>query len=186
MANCKKIFYICKKRKRRERNNYEVKDLLAQSLITNDFLCQIDMARKQGANMTASEFCRNQLKQYDDDYESIGLYNPGFILGSLFITVVMLKEDMYEKIPNSVQVEDIGVESIKTTLNLKTFVRRIRNSLSHGNVTIYHDYSVYLFDENPHDKSDVFEIKLSFEQLYDFNKKWCMFYAMKYGNSKNE
>lgn len=123
-------------------------------------------------------------------------YCLGSILGSLYCGILLSKERWYDVLPeDSINdaPSDWGLTGVsynssrKPDPSIKYAIRRIRNALGHGNMSINvpHDLdyrkdefeferktSIRFYDEDPRDKSDVFEIEISIDGLYALVKKF--------------
>jgi hypothetical protein len=146
-------------------------------------------------DMTVREFHAAWLKKAKYTEHAVP-YSLGSILGYLYCGILLSKERWYDFLPED-SIKDAPSEwgfagvnynsPKKPDPSIKYTLRRIRNALAHGNMSINvpHDldYRKYEFefekrtfikfhDEDPRDKSDIFEIEISVEDLSTLVKKF--------------
>ena len=112
--------------------------------------------------------------------EDYSFLNQGVVLTSLYGLIVYPKEIFYNKIPDK-KIEELeeqwGHPCIKlwkvsnSKKNLKQFVKKIRNSLSHGRVLIGEDFS-FTFEDGPNAKEINFIVKFNIKGMLNFIKSF--------------
>ncbi len=158
------------------KEDYDYKSVLAQELIAYDFMANFSLELKETPNLTISEFYEKQMKLYLDVGVAPELFSAGVIISSLYVTIVLLKEDIYEQLDSKLTIQDIGIRDIQVSVRtVKQLLRRMRNALAHGNIKIYKDYSIELYDVNPKNSDDVFVLELTCEQLHNLTNKLFFF-----------
>lgn len=171
--------------------------IIAGSMYSLNFLRNISVAifDQRIEDMTVREFHMEWLKKAKYT-EHLVPYCLGSILGSLYCGILLSKERWYDVLPeDSINdaPSDWGLTGVsynssrKPDPSIKYAIRRIRNALGHGNMSINvpHDLdyrkdefeferktSIRFYDEDPRDKSDVFEIEISIDGLYALVKKF--------------
>ncbi|EKQ52844.1 MAG: hypothetical protein A370_04000 [Clostridium sp. Maddingley MBC34-26] len=114
------------------------------------------------------------------------------ILGYIYCSILYTKESLFNLLPDiclNSEENEWGIrvaESSKSNypnLSLKYVVKKIRNSFAcrsfkiniHENITrdkVFKNIKMVFYDINPNDRSDMFEIELSIDELVDFVKKF--------------
>lgn len=172
-------------------------DIISSSMYSLNFLRNISVAifDQRIQDMTVREFHAAWLKKAKYTEHSVP-YCLGSILGYLYCGILLSKERWYEVLPEDA-VKDASPEwgftgakynsPRKPNPSIKYAVRRIRNALGHGNMSIDvpHDLdyrkdefefekrtSIRFYDEDQRDKSDVFEIEMSINGLSALVKKF--------------
>ncbi len=129
---------------------------------------------------------------YDEWFKTTGRkddlvpFNPGIILGYVYMGILFAKENWFDVLPNIGAVaagSEWGLEGLRVAAprepkpSLKYVVRRIRNALGHGEVlvtvpsagvtreNVLSGVIVTFRDENPQDPSDTFEAQLSLDGI---------------------
>jgi len=172
-------------------------DIISSSMYSLNFLRNISVAifDQRIQDMTVREFHAAWLKKAKYTEHSVP-YCLGSILGYLYCGILLSKERWYDLLPED-PVKDAPPEwgftgakcssPRKPNPSIKYAVRRIRNALGHGNMSIDvpHDLdyrkdefefekrtSIRFYDEDQRDKSDVFEIEISIDGLSALVKKF--------------
>lgn len=172
-------------------------DIISGSMYSLNFLRNISVAifDKRIEDMTVREFYTAWLKKAKCTEHSVP-YCLGSILGYLYCGILLSKERWYDLLPED-PIKDApsewgfaGVEynsPKKPDPSIKYTIRRIRNALGHGNMSIDvpHDLDyrkdefefekrtfIRFYDEDPSDKSDVFDIEISIDGLSALVKKF--------------
>jgi len=165
-------------------------DILSGSMYSLNFLRNISVAifDKAVDDMTVRDFHSVWLKDtnYTDHFVP---YCLGSIMGYLYCGILLAKERWFDFLPED-SLKDAtdkwGLAEAKCTSpkkpdpSVKYVVRRMRNALGHGNITINvpHDLdykkdefdfekrsSIVFKDENVRDRSDVFSIEVTIYSL---------------------
>lgn len=147
----------------------DVKSLIATVMQTNGMLGIIDQ-NQNGVNITLNEIQNEWSKKYLLNAKTHSFLNQYQYITSLLAFIVIPKESFWDQIPNiktSELPENWGLKG-KGELKLSYFIRRIRNSISHGGIEISEDLVFSFIDINPRDKSDVFECVLNQNELRSF------------------
>lgn len=168
-------------------------DIISGSMYSLNFLRNISVAifDQRIMDMTVREFYTAWLKKSKFTQHSVP-YCLGSIFGYLYCGILLSKERWYDLLPE-VCIKDapaewglVGVKynsPKKADPSIKYTIRRIRNALAHGNISINvpHDLD-YRKDEFEFEKrttvkfydkdQDVFEIELSIEGLSTLVKKF--------------
>jgi hypothetical protein len=172
-------------------------DTISGSMYSLGFLRDISLAIfDQGIeDMTVREFHKAWLKKAKYTEHSVP-YCLGSILGYLYCGILLSKERWYDLLPEG-SIKDApsewGFADVKYNSpkkpdpSIKYAIRRIRNALGHGNMSIDvpHDLdcrkgdfefekrtSIRFYDEDQRDKSDVFEVEVSLDGLPALVKKF--------------
>lgn len=162
--------------------NIESQTLMYQWCYTFDFLRSFSEEIESNPNQSIQDFYSKWHKKCG--FENPGIYpianTLGVYLSGLFILLNCPKETLFDELPEIEFAKldeskwgkcEIAQWNTKKEKTLKEFVRRMRNSVSHFNVTVQRENnSNYLIfrDENPHDKNEIFEIKYQAEELHKF------------------
>ena len=177
-------------------------DIISGSMYSLNFLRNMSVAifDQRMNDMTVREFHAEWLKKSKYTEHSVP-YCLGSIFGYLYCGILLSKEQWYDLLPGD-YIKDAPAEwgfagvnynsPKKPAPTIKDTIRRMRNALGHGNISINvpHDLeyrknefefekrtSVKFYDKNPRDSSDVFEIEMSIEGLSMLVKK---FHAIAY------
>jgi hypothetical protein len=172
-------------------------DIISGSMYSLNFLRNISVAifDQTIGDMTVREFHTAWLKKAKYTGHSHP-YCLGSILGYLYCGILLSKERWYDLLPED-PVKDApsewGLAGVKYNSpktpdpSIKYAIRRMRNALGHGNISIDvpHDLDyrkdafdfekrsfIRFYDEDPRDKSDVFEIEISIYGLSALVKKF--------------
>ena len=171
-------------------NDRPAMDILSGSMYSLNFLRNISVAilDKTIEDMTVRDFHSVWLKDTNYTDHSVP-YCLGSIMGYLYCGILLAKEKWYEFLPDDSlkdATDEWGLAEAKCTSpkkqdpSVKYVVRRMRNALGHGNITINvpHDLdykkdefdfekrsSIVFKDENVRDKSDVFCIEVPIYSL---------------------
>jgi len=172
-------------------------DIISSSMYSLNFLRNISLSifDQRIQDMTVREFHAAWLKKAKYTEHSVP-YCLGSILGYLYCGILLSKERWYDLLPEDC-VKDAPPEwgltgakynsPKKPDPSIKYTIRRIRNALGHGNMSIDvpHDLdyrkdefefekrtSIRFHDEGQRDKSDVFEIEISIDGLSALVKKF--------------
>lgn len=172
-------------------------DIISGSMYSLNFLRNISVAifDQRIIDMTVREFYAASLKKSNFTQHSVP-YCLGSIFGYLYCGILLSKERWYDLLPEDC-IKDapaewglVGVKynaPKKKDPSIKYTIRRIRNALGHGNISINvpHDLdyrkdefefekrtTVKFYDKDQRDSSDVFEIELSIEGLSMLVKKF--------------
>ncbi len=147
-----------------------------------DFLQSISERMKTNPTQSLQDFYSEWHKKCD--FKNSGFYpfanTLGIYLSGLFVLLNCPKETSFNELPNVIFTKldkskwgkcEITLWNIKKDKTLKEFVRRMRNAVSHFKITIQEKNNVnYLIfqDEDPYNKSDVFEVIYEAEELHKF------------------
>ena len=119
-------------------------------------------------------------------------FNPGIVLGYLYVGILYAKEGWYSLIPNKPLNEsgEWGVSNLTVSnpqepdIRLNDFARRIRNALGHGRIKIniprdgsftpdnVEDTVSVTFNDVNRDPSDTFEVTMKISELEKFIKQF--------------
>jgi hypothetical protein len=173
-----------------------VMDIISGSMNSLNFLRNISVAifDKSIEDMTVREFHTAWLKKRKYTEHSVP-YCLGSILGYLYCGILLSKERWYDLLPED-PIEDApsewGLAGVKYNSpkkpnpSIQYAIRRIRNALGHGNISIDVpadlDYrkdefelekrtSIRFYDQDRRDESDVFEIEIPIAGLSELVKK---------------
>ena len=165
-------------------------DIISGSMYSFNFLRNISVAifDQRIEDMTVREFHAAWLKKAKHTDHSVP-YCLGSIFGYLYCGILLSKERWYDLLPEepiSNAPSGWGLAGVryhspkKPDPTIKDAIRRMRNALGHGNISInvpqdldYRDDEfafekgtfITFYDENQRDKSDVFEIEISIDGL---------------------
>ena len=172
-------------------------DIISGSMYSLNFLRNISIAifDQRIEEMTVREFHAAWLKKANWTEHSVP-YCLGSILGYLYCGILLSKERWYDLLPED-SIKDApsewGLAGVKYNSpkkpdpSIKYAIRRMRNAMGHGNILINvpHDLdyrkdefefekrtSIKFYDEDPRDKSDVFEIEIPIAGLSTLVKKF--------------
>jgi len=172
-------------------------DIISGSVYSLNFLRNISVAifDQRIKDMTVREFYAEWLKK-SKYTEHSAPYCLGSIFGYLYCGILLGKERWYDLLPEDC-IKDapaewglVGVNynsPKKPDPSIKYTIRRMRNALGHGNISINvpHDLdyrkdefefekrtTVKFYDKDQRDSSDVFEIEISTEGLSMLVKKF--------------
>ncbi len=172
-------------------------DIISGSMYSLNFLRNVSVAifDKRIEDMTVREFYESWLKKTKYTEHSVP-YCLGSIFGYLYCGILLSKERWDDLLPED-YIKDASAEwglvgvkynsPKKLNPSIKNTIRRMRNALGHGNISINvpHDLdyrkdefefekrtSVKFYDEDPRDSFDVFEIEISIEGLSMLVKKF--------------
>jgi len=172
-------------------------DIISGSVYSLNFLRNISVAifDQRIKDMTVREFYAEWLKKSKYTEHSVP-YCLGSIFGYLYCGILLSKERWYDLLPEDC-IKDapaewglVGVNynsPKKPDPSIKYTIRRMRNALGHGNISINvpHDLdyrkdefefekrtTVKFYDKDQRDSSDVFEIEISTEGLSMLVKKF--------------
>lgn len=172
-------------------------DIISGSMYSLNFLRNISVAifDQRVEDMTVREFHAAWLKKAKYTEHSVP-YCLGSILGYLYCGILLSKERWYDLLPED-SINDApskwGLAGVKYNSpkkpdpSIKYAIRRMRNALGHGNISINVppdlDYRkgefefekrtfITFYDEDRRDKSDVFEIEISIDGLSALVKKF--------------
>lgn len=172
-------------------------DIISGSMYSLNFLRNISVAifDHRIEDMTVREFHTAWLKKTKYTEHSVP-YCLGSILGYLYCGILLSKERWYDFLPED-SLKDAasgwGLASVKYNSpkkpdpSIKYVIRRMRNALGHGNISINvpHDLDyrkdefefekrtfIRFYDEDLWDKADVFEIEISIDGLKALVKKF--------------
>ena len=172
-------------------------DIISGSVYSLNFLRNISVAifDQRIKDMTVREFYAEWLKK-SKYTEHSAPYCLGSIFGYLYCGILLSKERWYDLLPEDC-IKDapaewglVGVNynsPKKPDPSIKYTIRRMRNALGHGNISINvpHDLdyrkdefefekrtTVKFYDKDQRDSSDVFEIEISTEGLSMLVKKF--------------
>ncbi len=172
-------------------------DIISGNMYSLNFLRNMSVAifDQRIKDMTVREFHAEWLKKCKYTEHSVP-YCLGSIFGYLYCGILLSKERWYDLLPEDCikyapaewGLTGVGYKSPKKTdPSIKYAIRRMRNALGHGNISIKvpHDLdhkkdefdfekrtTVKFFDSDPRDSSDVFEIEISIEGLSAMVKKF--------------
>jgi len=172
-------------------------DIISGNMTSLNFLRNISVAifDQRIEDMTIREFHTAWLKKAKWTEHSVP-YCLGSIVGFLYCGILLSKERWYDLLPeNSIKdaPSEWGLASVKYNSpkkpdpSIKYAIRRMRNAMGHGNILINmsHDLdyrkdefdfekrtSIKFYDEDPRDKSDVFEIEIPIAGLTVLVKKF--------------
>jgi hypothetical protein len=165
-------------------------DIISGSMYSLNFLRNISVAifDQRIKDMTVREFYAAWLKKSKYTEHSVP-YCLGSIFGYLYCGILLSKERWYDLLPENC-IKDAPAEwglagvnynsPKKPDPSIKYTIRRMRNALGHGNISINvpHDLdyrkdefefekrtTVKFYDEDQRDSSDIFEIEISIEGL---------------------
>jgi|SRR3989344_4088591 len=166
-------------------------DNLADCLYSTDFLLKFtDKVFKQDSKeKTISQFYSDWSKI--NKREGFMPFSKGNILGTTYVCLLYAKENWFDLIPET-QLREInehwglkGVEIINPMKepNLKLIIRKIRNALGHGNVSVktttgmtrdslFDEVSYNFSDRNKDNPEDIFSITLTLGQLINLLKSF--------------
>lgn len=174
-----------------------VMDIISGSMYSLNFLRNISVAifDQRVEDMTVREFHAAWLKKAKYTEHSVP-YCLGSILGYLYCGILLSKERWYDLLPED-SINDApskwGLAGVKYNSpkkpdpSIKYAIRRMRNALGHGNISINVppdlDYRkdefefekrtfITFYDEDRRDKSNVFEIEISIDGLSALVKKF--------------
>jgi len=163
-------------------NQIEEKTIIAQVRLNLLFLGAFIKAVKSNPNQKIEDFFNEWHKKikWDRKNERYSLINQGVILTSLYGLIVYPKEIFFNNIPKisieSLNKDEWGNISIEMCpdcdKNLQGVVKHIRNSLSHGRVTIT-EKDNFVFEDGRDESTLNFKIILSIENLWKFASKFC-------------
>lgn len=162
-------------------NQIEEKTIIAQVRLNLAFLTAFIQAVKFNPNQKIKDFFDkfHEDIKWDKKDERYSLLNQGIILTSLYGLIVYPKEKFFGKIPKipiqSLNINEWGKISIyncpHNDRNLKNMIRRIRNSLSHGRVTIDQNLN-FIFVDGKDESAVDFQINISIRDLQKFIEKF--------------
>ncbi|PVZ63941.1 HEPN family nuclease [Pelagibaculum spongiae] len=165
-------------------NEENVKSIIALQRINNQLLGLVDSAK-----------CKNDIKlreildqlyapyeKVESDYRNNhSFYNQYQFISSLYTYIVLPKESFFDSIPDDIETNSLktqwGINKLQPSYKLKYFLRRLRNAVSHGEIEFTETIDFIFTDKNPRNKSDVFQVKLSVDELMNFTQAlayWCM------------
>lgn len=165
-------------------NEENVKSIIALQRINNNLLALIDSMKAQNDI--------NLKLMLDTLYAPYEKVEPNFrnqhhflnqyqLISSLYTYIVLPKESFLNSIPNEIESSSLkdgwGINKLSPSYKLKYFLRRIRNSVSHGNIEFTESLEFTFTDINPRDRNDTFQVKLSGEELSKFVQAlayWCI------------
>lgn len=172
-------------------------DIISGSMYSLNFLRNISVAifDQRIKDMTVREFYAEWLKKSKYTEHSVP-YCLGSIFGYLYCGILLSKGRWYDLLPEDC-IKDAPAEwglggvnynsPKKHDPSIKYTIRRMRNALGHGNISINvpHDLdyrkdefefekktTVKFYDKDQRDSSDVFEIEISIEGLSMLVKKF--------------
>jgi len=172
-------------------------DVVSGAMYSLNFLRNISVAifDPKIQDMTVREYHAAWLKKANFT-DHLVPYSLGSIVGYLYCGILLSKECWYDLLPDE-PLENASPEwgfagakynaPKKPKPTIKYVVRRIRNALGHGNIKINvpHDLdyrkdeidlekriSIRFYDEDYRDKSDVFDIEMSIQDLSALVKKF--------------
>ncbi len=154
-----------------------IKSMIALQRINNKLLGILDSVKnKKDIKL------KQVLDQLYEPYENIetdyrdthSFFNQYQFISSLYTYVVLPKESFFDSIPNNIKTNSLkdewGINKLTPAYKLKYFIRRIRNSVAHGNIEFSKKLEFTFKDVNPKDKNDIFLVKLTDNELMNFTK----------------
>ncbi len=165
-------------------NEENVKSIIALQRINNHLLVLID-SKKNTENISLKQILDLVYEPYEkieNNYRhNHSFFNQYQMISSLYTYIVLPKETFFNSIPENTLTNSLidawGINKIIPSCELKYFIRRVRNAVSHGNIEFTEKLEFTFTDINPKNKEDKFQIKLSGEQLLKFTRAlayWCL------------
>jgi len=179
---------------------YSLIDLVAQSHLAIDFLAQFVAIKNTVPNASVADFyaawqTKNKITPINGKTE---IFTPAPILGHMYVSLVLVQQQLIDHMPSDTYAcydrqtwGDFRVHadpvlaakdklwkdnSWKTVgdLPLSYIIRRMRNSLAHGNFTVAKDWTFVFYDDrNFRSKLDVTQYE--FSVVFDFDNLTLMF-----------
>lgn len=149
---------------------YKPEQFLTHGHILNCLL--IELVKKRNSNQSIQEFLlefRDTIKPDNTDPVCY-VISPPVIVAILYLTICVPKEKLKFKHPKSLLknelFEQTGCPKIEygKTINIETFLRRLRNSISHMRFDFINTGKIE-FSDNNKDKTDFIKITYSLEGL---------------------
>ena len=168
-------------------------DFVTEAMLSLDFLEAVSnlIFSNRRNDISVGKFYDEWLKGTGANQKKVPC-SLGAILGYLYCGILLPKENWFDLLPDieiaqldsSWSLKDISIDAPKTkNLTLRHLVRRIRNSLGHGNV-IFHvpekitdrkkqwtETTLEFNDVNPREPSDTFHVIISLDNLIKVVKK---------------
>jgi len=139
-----------------------------KSTTTLHFLSQLEKAIQENSNLSLSEFYQ-QFKEKNTEFEII---NENVIQMHLYSSIVLPWEQLKKTLPKKIKLSEINYEEwgyfkilnqnpshAIHKMDLRFFIRKLRNAISHNNVFIHKDKSVVFRDK------DQTKIRYEWEEL---------------------
>ena len=164
-------------------NEENVKSIITLQRINNQLLSIIDSAK--GNNDIKLKQILDQLykpyEKVEPNYRnSHFFFNQYQLISSLYVFVVLPKESFFDSIPSGIKTDSLkdawGINQLLPAYELKYFLRRIRNAVSHGRIEFTKNID-FTFTDMDQNKTDIFKVKLSGKELMDFTRAlayWCI------------
>ena len=134
-------------------SNFDPKNTIAFIRMTNQLLGLVD-AYKGDKEITLHEV----LEKFSEPYRKIGFdlekhafFNQHQMLTSMWAFIVLPKEGFYDELPDRSILEldaKWGLSDSEIDVDLKYFVRKLRNSISHARFKVSEDLSFTFMDKN--------------------------------------
>ena len=160
-------------------NGIEEKVIITQVYLNIEFLGSFILESKNRPNLTVEKFFeewQNKIK-WDKPGEKYRLLNQGIILTSLWGLIVYPREKFDQRIDRlQERLEDWGIEEKDLTKcppedkNLKGVIRHMRNSISHGRVSV-NEHLSFIFRDGKRNKGafdENFVIELDVRKIQKF------------------
>ena len=165
-------------------NEENVKSIIALQRINDQLLRIVDSAKGQN-DIKLKQILDHLYAPYEkiepnyrDNHSFLNQYQ---FISSLYTYVVLPKESFFDSIPNSIKTNSLkdgwGINELSPPYELKYFLRRIRNAVSHGGVEFTEKIDFTFTDINPRDQNDIFKVQLSAKELMNFTQAlayWCI------------
>ena len=168
-------------------NEEKIKSIIALQRINNQLLGIIDRLKNQKASnsITLMEILDQLYEPYDKiepNYRDEHIFfNQYQLISSLYVYIVLPKEIFFDSIDDNLETKSLnnrwGINGLSPSYKLKYFLRRLRNAISHGRIEFTQTMDFTFTDQNPKNRSDIFSVTLSAEQLQMFCQAlayWCI------------
>lgn len=161
-----------------------VKSMITLQIINDSLLHTIDSIKNSKANISISDLLESVYTPYnkvETDYcKNHMFYNQYQLISTLYTYIVLPKESFFDRIPENIMTNELnenwGLKKVESH-SLRLFIRRLRNSISHGNIEFTSDLIFTFVDNNQRKSDDIFNVAMESNDVIKFLRafsNWCI------------
>ncbi len=143
---------------------------------TTQFLGLVDKYKNDPEKKLADildEFSKTYTGKGDWKLETRPFLNQYIFIMTLYVEIVLIKENCYDKLPKIKTNELVprwGINELNPTHDLKDFLRRMRNAVGHGYIEVSEKLEFTFWDKKPKAEVSDFNITLTERQIRNFSQ----------------
>lgn len=151
--------------------------MITLQIINDSLLHTIDSVKSSMANISISDLLETVYSPYnkvDSKYcQTHMFYNQYQLISALYTYIVLPKESFFDRIPVNIKTNELnekwGLKNVAAQ-SLRLFIRRLRNSISHGNIEFTSDLKFTFIDNNQRNSDDIFEVTMESNDVIKFSR----------------